>query len=137
VDEHPPIIISAKIESEVANLDSDDNKEEFLNLYGLEENGLKKIITASRSLLGLQCFYTCSHIEARAWNIPLSATAKQAAGIIHSDFEKGFIKAETISYDEYVKFSGNESQLRAAGKYRAEGASYVVKDGDVMHFKFT
>jgi GTP-binding protein YchF len=135
--EHPPIVVSAKIESEVANLDTEENKQEFLKLYGLEENGLKKIITASREMLGLQCFYTCSHIEARAWTIPISTTAKQAAGTIHSDFEKGFIKAETISYSDYVKFSGDEYQLRAAGKYRAEGASYLVKDGDVMHFKFS
>jgi len=133
----PPIIISAKIEEELANLENEEAKQEFLQMYGMGSYGLKKIIATSREILGLSCYYTVGPTEARSWTIPVGANAKQAAGEIHSDFEKGFIKADTISFDDFVRLKGNENQIRAEGKFRAEGATYVVKDGDVLLFKFS
>ncbi len=128
------VVISAQIESEVALLDSAE-RAEFLETLGLEEPGLNRLIHEAYALLGLQTYFTVGPKEARAWTIPVGATAPQAAGVIHSDFEKGFIRAETVAYPDYITFNG-ESGAREVGKLRAEGKTYVVKDGDVMHFLF-
>ncbi len=128
------VVISAKIESEIAMLDPEE-RTEFLETLGLEEPGLNRLIHEAYALLGLQTYFTVGPKEARAWTIPVGATAPQSAGVIHTDFEKGFIRAETIAYDDYVRLNG-ESGAREAGKLRAEGKEYVVKDGDVMHFRF-
>ena len=140
VEEHakaegsPVVVISALIESEIAMLDEDE-QEEFLETLGLEEPGLNRVIRAGYNLLDLQTYFTVGPKEARAWTVPVGATAPQAAGIIHGDFEKGFIRAETIAFPDYVELGG-ESGAKEAGKMRAEGKEYVVKDGDVMHFRF-
>ncbi len=102
---------------------------------GLEESGLARLAREAYALLGLQSYFTSGVQETRAWTIPVGAKAPQAAGVIHTDFERGFIKAETASYEDYVAYNG-EAGCRAAGKLRQEGKEYVVKDGDVMHFKF-
>ena len=128
------VVISAKIESETAVL-TDEEQKEFLESLGLEEPGLNRVIRAGYELLGLQTYFTVGPKEARAWTIKKGTTAPQAAGVIHGDFEKGFIKAETIAFEDYVKFKG-ESGAKEAGKARQEGREYVVQDGDVMHFKF-
>jgi len=128
------VVISAQIESEIAVLDDDEQKE-FLETLGLEEPGLNRLIREAYKLLGLQTYFTVGPKEARAWTIPVGATAPQAAGVIHTDFEKGFIRGETIAFDDYVALKG-EAGAKEAGKMRAEGKAYVVKDGDVMHFLF-
>ena len=128
------VVISAKIESEIALLDAAE-RAEFLEAIGLEEPGLNRLIHDAYALLGLQTYFTTGPKEARAWTIPVGSTAPQAAGVIHTDFEKGFIRAETIAYDDYVRLSG-EAGAREAGKMRLEGKEYVVRDGDVMHFRF-
>ena len=128
------VVISAKIESEIAVL-SDEEELEFLRSMGLEEPGLNKVIHAGYDLLGFQTYFTAGPKEARAWTIRKGMTAPQAAGVIHGDFEKGFIRAETIAYDDYVKFGG-EAGAKEAGKMRQEGKDYVVQEGDVMLFKF-
>jgi ribosome-binding ATPase len=133
-DDANSVVISARIESEIAMLEPDERKE-FLETLGLEEPGLNRLIREAYSLLGLQTYFTVGPKEARAWTIPIGATAPQAAGEIHTDFEKGFIRAETIAYDDYVALKG-EAKAREAGKLRAEGKTYVVKDGDVLHFLF-
>ncbi|HEX8660544.1 MAG TPA: DUF933 domain-containing protein, partial [Brevundimonas sp.] len=107
----------------------------FLESLGLAEPGLNRLIREAYALLGLQSYFTVGPKEARAWTIPIGATAPQAAGVIHTDFEKGFIRAETIAYDDFVALKG-EAKAREAGKLRAEGKAYVVKDGDVMNFLF-
>ncbi|MHC3127919.1 GTP-binding protein [Brevundimonas sp. GN22] len=128
------VVISAQIESEIAVLD-DEESAEFLDTLGLEEPGLNRLIREAYKLLGLQTYFTVGPKEARAWTIPVGATAPQAAGVIHTDFEKGFIRGETIAYDDYIALKG-EAGAKEAGKMRAEGKSYIVKDGDVMHFLF-
>ena len=128
------IIISAKIESELAQLD-DDEQAEYLSELDLEEPGLNRLIRTSYGLLNLQTYFTCGPKEARAWTVKIGATAPQAAGVIHTDFEKGFIRAETISFDDYIALNG-EAGAKEAGKMRLEGKEYIVKDGDVMHFRF-
>jgi GTP-binding protein YchF len=128
------VVISAKIESEIAVL-SDEEQKDFLESLGLVEPGLNRVIRAGYELLGLQTYFTVGPKEARAWTIKKGTTAPQAAGVIHGDFEKGFIKAETIAYADYVKFNG-ESGAKEAGKARQEGKDYIVQDGDVMHFRF-
>ena len=128
------VVISARIESEIALLDPEE-RAEFLETLDLTEPGLNRLIHEAYKLLGLQTYFTVGPKEARAWTIPVGATAPQAAGVIHSDFEKGFIRAETVAYDDYVALKG-EAGAREAGKLRAEGKAYVVKDGDVMHFLF-
>jgi GTP-binding protein YchF len=128
------VVISAQIESEIAVLDDEEQKE-FLETLGLEEPGLNRLIREAYKLLGLQTYFTVGPKEARAWTIPVGATAPQAAGVIHTDFEKGFIRGETIAFDDYVALKG-EAGAKEAGKLRAEGKAYVVKDGDVMHFLF-
>jgi GTP-binding protein YchF len=128
------VVISAKIEAEIALLDEHE-RAEFLEAIGLEEPGLNRLIHEGYALLGLQTYFTAGPKESRAWTIPVGATAPQAAGVIHTDFEKGFIRAETIAYDDYVRLNG-ETGAREAGKMRLEGKEYVVQDGDVMHFRF-
>lgn len=128
------IPISAKIEAELAQLDPDDQAE-FLATYGLTEPGLHSLTRACYNLLGLQTYFTAGPKEVRAWTIPIGATAPQAAGVIHTDFEKGFIRAEVIAYDDYVTYRG-ESGAKEAGRLRLEGKEYVVHEGDVMHFRF-
>jgi GTP-binding protein YchF len=128
------VVISAKIESEIALLDSAE-RAEFLEAIGLEEPGLNRLIHEGYALLGLQTYFTAGPKEARAWTITVGATAPQAAGVIHTDFEKGFIRAETIAYEDYVRLGG-EVPAKEAGKMRLEGKDYVVRDGDVMHFRF-
>ncbi len=128
------VVVSAAIESEIVAMEPDDRKE-FLGELGLEESGLARVIRAGYDLLGLKTFFTAGPKEARAWTFPDGAKAPQAAGEIHTDFERGFIRAETIAYDDYVALGG-ESGAREAGKLRQEGKEYVVKDGDVMMFKF-
>jgi ribosome-binding ATPase len=128
------VVISAKIESEIALLDASE-RAEFLETLGLTEPGLNRLIREAYALLGLQTFFTAGPKEARAWTAPVGATAPQAAGVIHTDFEKGFIRAETIAYADYVRLGG-EAGARDAGKLRAEGKDYVVREGDVLHFRF-
>jgi len=128
------VVISAQIESEIAQLDSAE-RAEFLETLGLAEPGLNRLIHEAYALLGLQTYFTVGPKEARAWTIHVGDTAPQSAGVIHTDFERGFISAETIAYDDFVKFNG-ETGAAEAGKMRKEGKSYVVKDGDVMHFRF-
>src|SRR3982751_996827 len=128
------VAISAQIESEIAMLDPSE-RAEFLETLGLTEPGLNKLIREAYHLLGLQTYFTVGPKEARAWTIHKGDTAPQAAGVIHTDFEKGFIRAETIAYDDYVRLKG-EAGARDAGKLRQEGKEYVVKDGDVMNFRF-
>ena len=128
------VIISAKIEEEISQLEVDE-AEMFLNELGLEEAGLDRLIRAGYALLDLQTYFTAGPKEARAWTIRNGYLAPQAAGVIHGDFERGFIRAETIAYDDYVSFGG-EGPAKEAGKMRAEGKGYAVQDGDVMHFLF-
>jgi ribosome-binding ATPase len=128
------VVISAKIESELAQL-ADDEQAEYLESLGLEEPGLNRLIRTGYDLLGLQTYFTAGPKETRAWTIKRGATAPQAAGVIHTDFEHGFIRAETINYDDYVSLGG-EQGAKEAGKMRLEGKDYIVQDGDVMHFRF-
>ena len=129
------VVISAKIESEVAALDSAEEKQEFLEALDLTETGLARVIRAGYALLDLITFFTVGPKEARAWTVQRNARAPQAAGVIHTDFERGFIRAETITYDDFVA-CGGEQGAKDAGKMRAEGKDYVAKDGDVFHFRF-
>ena len=126
------VVVSAAIEAEIATMAPED-RAEFLADLGLEETGLARVIRAGYALLHLLTFFTVGPKEARAWTVHTGATAPEAAGEIHTDFEKGFIRAETIAYDDYVALGG-EARAREAGKLRAEGKSYIVHDGDVMHF---
>ena len=128
------VIVSAAIEAEISQLDSGD-KAEFLAELGLEETGLARLIRAGYGLLDLLTFFTVGPKEARAWTVAKGATAPMAAGVIHTDFQRGFIRAETIAYDDYVANSG-EAGAKDAGKLRIEGADYQVIDGDVFHFRF-
>ncbi len=126
--------VCAAIESELAQLDADE-QQEFLADLGLSEPGLDRLIHAAYRLLGLQTYFTAGEKEVRAWTVKVGATAPQAAGVIHSDFEKGFIRAEVVGYDDFVSCKG-EAGAREAGKWRLEGKEYVLSDGDVMHFRF-
>ncbi|MEC8195717.1 MAG: DUF933 domain-containing protein, partial [Pseudomonadota bacterium] len=128
------VIISAQIEEEISQLE-DEEAEMFLGEMGLEEAGLDRLIRAGYELLHLETYFTVGPKEARAWTIRKGTMAPQAAGVIHGDFEKGFIRAETIAYDDYIACNG-ESGAKEAGKMRAEGKGYEVQDGDVMHFLF-
>lgn len=128
------VAVCAAIEAEIVELE-DDEKIEFLADMGLDEPGLDRVIRAGYALLGLQTYFTAGEKEVRAWTVPVGATAPQAAGVIHTDFERGFIRAEVISYDDFVEFKG-EHGAKDAGKLRSEGKDYIVKDGDVIHFRF-
>lgn len=134
IDGQQPVPISAKIEADLAELDAEEAAV-FMEELDLDESGLSRLIREAYKLLGLQSYFTSGETETRAWTIPVGAKAPQAAGVIHSDFERGFIKAETASYEDYVALGG-EKGCRDAGKLRQEGKDYVVQDGDVMHFKF-
>ena len=129
------IIISAKIESEINELDSLEEKKIFLDDLGLEESGSNKLIRASYRLLNLHSYFTAGEKEVKAWTIKIGDSAYDAAGQIHSDFQKGFICAEVISYKDYIEY-GSEIKVKEAGKMRLEGKDYVVSDGDIMHFRF-
>ena len=129
------LVISAKIESEIAELDDYEERQMFLQEIGLEESGMVRLIQSAYSLLNLRTYFTAGTQEVKAWTINKGDKAPIAAGVIHSDFEKGFIRAEVIKYDDYVKY-GSEAACRAAGKLYVEGKDYVVEDGDVMHFLF-
>ena len=126
--------ICNKLEAEIAELD-DDERQEFLAEMGMSEPGLNRVIRAGYQLLGLQTYFTAGEKEVRAWTVPVGATAPQGAGKIHTDFERGFIKAEVIAYPDFIQFNG-EQGAREAGKWRLEGKEYVIDDGDVIHYKF-
>jgi ribosome-binding ATPase YchF (GTP1/OBG family) len=128
------VVISAKIEEEISQL-ADDEAAMFLEEMGLHEAGLDRLIRAGHTLLGLSTYFTVGPKEARAWTITKGMLAPQAAGVIHGDFEKGFIRAETIAFEDYVAGNG-EAGAKEAGKFRVEGKTYEVKDGDVLHFLF-
>ncbi|WP_298634899.1 redox-regulated ATPase YchF [uncultured Umboniibacter sp.] len=128
------VVICNKMEAEIAELE-DDEKAEFLSELGWDEAGLDRVIRAGYDLLGLHTYFTAGVKEVRAWTIPIGATAPQAAGKIHTDFEKGFIRAEVIGYDNYIEYNG-EAGSKEAGKWRLEGKEYIVADGDVIHFRF-
>ena len=128
------VAVCAAIEAEIAEL-SDEEKGEFMADLGLEEPGLDRVIRAGYELLGLQTYFTAGEKEVRAWTVKIGATAPQGAGVIHTDFERGFIRAEVIGYDDYIANNG-ESGAKEAGKWRLEGKEYIVKDGDVIHFRF-
>ena len=134
IDGCTPVPISAQVEADLAELEPDE-RQEYLEALGLSEGGLARLVREAYRLLGLQSYFTSGPTETRAWTIPVGAKAPQAAGVIHTDFERGFIKAETASYSDYVELGG-EAGCRAAGKLRQEGKDYVVQDGDIMHFKF-
>jgi GTP-binding protein YchF len=128
------VAVCAAIESELSQLE-DDERDEFLAEMGQSEPGLNRVIRAGYKLLGLQTYFTAGVKEVRAWTIPVGATAPQAAGKIHTDFERGFIRAEVTAYDDFVRLKG-EAGAKEAGKLRLEGKDYIVADGDVMHFRF-
>ncbi|ASP37199.1 redox-regulated ATPase YchF [Bacterioplanes sanyensis] len=128
------VVVCNKIEAEIAELD-DEDKDEFLADMGMEEAGLDRVIRAGYELLGLQTYFTAGVKEVRAWTIKIGATAPRAAAAIHTDFERGFIRAEVIGYDDFIAHNG-ETGARDAGKWRLEGKDYIVKDGDVIHFRF-
>jgi len=131
----PCVVISARIEAEIAMLPTPEDKQEFLSSLGLAETGLSRIIKAGYSLLNLVTYFTVGPKEARAWTITKGTMGPGAAGVIHTDFEKGFIRAETIAYGDYIAGKG-EAGAKEAGKFRLEGKEYVVQDGDVLHFRF-
>lgn len=129
------IVLAVATEADITELESYEERQLFLEDIGLDEAGASKLIRSAYKLLNLQTYFTAGVKEVRAWTIEVGDTAPQAAGVIHSDFEKGFIRAEVIAYDDFVKY-GSESKVKEAGKMRVEGKEYVVKDGDVMHFRF-
>lgn len=135
VEQAEVLYISAAIESEIAVLDDFEDRKAFLEDLGLEESGVSRLITATYRLLNLITYFTAGEKEVKAWTISMGMTAPQAAGVIHTDFEKGFIKAEVIKYDDFIRY-GSEAACRDAGKLNIEGKDYIVKDGDVMHFRF-
>ena len=135
-DENAEILVLAvATEADIAELESYEERQMFLEDIGLEEPGVSKLIRSAYKLLDLQTYFTAGVKEVRAWTIPVGSTAPKAAGVIHTDFENGFIRAEVIAYDDYVAY-GSEAKVKEAGKMRVEGKEYIVKDGDVMHFRF-
>jgi ribosome-binding ATPase YchF (GTP1/OBG family) len=126
--------VCAAVESEIAELD-DDSKAEFMQSLGLEEPGLNRIIRVGFTLLGLHTYFTAGPKEVRAWTIRKGDTAPRAAGVIHTDFERGFIRAEVVAFGDYIKYKG-EQGAKDAGKWRSEGKEYIVKDGDIILFRF-
>lgn len=129
------LIIGAKIEADIMDLETYDERQLFLDELGLDEPGVNRLIRSAYSLLDLQTYFTAGVKEVRAWTVPIGATAPQAAGVIHTDFEKGFIRAEVMTYNDFVTL-GSEAAVKEAGKFRVEGKEYIVQDGDVMHFRF-
>lgn len=130
----PVVPVCAAIEAEMVELDEEEKKE-FLSEMGLNEPGLNRVIRAGHGLLGLQTYFTAGVKEVRGWTVKVGATAPEAAGVIHTDFQKGFIRAEVTSYEDFIKYNG-ENGAKEAGKLRLEGKDYIVQDGDVMHFRF-
>jgi len=128
------VAVCAALEEEIAELD-DEDKADFLEGMGQDEPGLNRVIRAAYELLGLQTYFTAGVKEVRSWTVKKGATGPQAAGVIHSDFEKGFIRAEVTAYEDFIQFKG-DAGAKTAGKQRLEGKEYIVKDGDVMHFRF-
>ncbi|WP_127020235.1 redox-regulated ATPase YchF [Flagellimonas beolgyonensis] len=129
------IFLAVGTEADITELETYEERQMFLEDLGLTEPGSAKLIRGAYRLLNLETYFTAGVKEVRAWTIPVGATAPQAAGVIHTDFEKGFIRAEVISYDDYIKF-GSEAKVKEAGRMRVEGKEYIVKDGDIMHFRF-
>jgi ribosome-binding ATPase YchF (GTP1/OBG family) len=129
------LVLAVGIEADINELDDYEERQMFLQDMGLDEPGSSKLIRSAYKLLKQQTYFTAGVKEVRAWTIDIGATAPQSAGVIHTDFEKGFIRAEVIAYDEYVNY-GSEAKVKEAGKMRVEGKNYIVKDGDVMHFLF-
>jgi ribosome-binding ATPase YchF (GTP1/OBG family) len=128
------VAICNKLESEIVELE-DDERLEFLNDMGMDEPGLDKVIRAAYELLGLQTYFTAGVKEVRAWTVKVGATAPEAAAVIHTDFQKGFIRAEIIGYDDFIDNKG-EQGAKDAGRWRLEGKEYIVQDGDIIHFRF-
>ena len=129
------VVLAVGTEADITELETFEERQMFLEDLGLSEPGSAKLIRGAYRLLDLETYFTAGEKEVRAWTIPVGATAPQAAGVIHTDFEKGFIRAEVIGYDDYVNY-GSEQKVKEAGKMRVEGKDYVVQDGDVMHFRF-
>lgn len=129
------LVLAVGIEADITELEDYEERKLFLEDIGLDESGAAKLIRSAYTLLNQQTYFTAGEKEVRAWTIPVGATAPQAAGVIHTDFEKGFIRAEVIKYDDYVQF-GSEAKVKEAGKLNVEGKEYIVQDGDVMHFRF-
>ena len=129
------MVIAAKTEEDIAELESYDDKQLFLEELGLEESGVNRLIKKAYALLNLETFITAGEMEVKAWTYKKGWKAPQCAGVIHTDFEKGFIRAEVIKYDDYIRY-GSEAAVREAGKMGIEGKDYVVQDGDIMHFRF-
>jgi hypothetical protein len=129
------LVVAAKIESEIAEFDSYEERQMFLQEIGLEESGVARLIKSAYHLLDLQTYLTAGVQEVRAWTFHRGWKAPQCAGVIHTDFEKGFIRAEVIKYDDFIKY-GSEAAVKEAGKMSVEGKDYVVEDGDIMHFRF-
>jgi hypothetical protein len=129
------IVLAVGTEADITELDDYEERQMFLADIGLEEAGVARLVRSAYKLLNLQTYFTAGVKEVRAWTIPIGSTAPQAAGVIHTDFEKGFIRAETIAYEDFVSF-GSEAKVKEAGKMKVEGKEYIVKDGDVMHFRF-
>ena len=129
------LVIAGKLEAEIAELDDEADRKEFLEDAGLEEPGVNKLVRAAYDILNLQSFFTAGKMEVKAWTIKKGMTAPQAAGVIHSDLERGFIRAEVMTYEDFVKY-GSEHAVKEAGKFRVEGKNYVVKDGDILHIRF-
>jgi len=129
------LVVAAKIESEIAELDTYEEREMFLHEIGLKESGVSRLIQSAYRLLNLQTFFTAGPQEVRAWTFHKGWKAPQCAGVIHTDFEKGFIRAEVIKYEDFIAY-GSENAVKEAGKMSVEGKDYVVQDGDIMHFRF-
>ena len=129
------LVIGTKIESDIAEFDKFEERQMFLDELGLEEAGVNRLIRSAYSLLDLQTYFTAGVKEVRAWTVPVGATAPQAAGVIHTDFEKGFIRAEVMTYSDFIELR-SEAAVKDAGKLRVEGKTYIVQDGDIMHFRF-
>ena len=129
------LVIGAKIESDITELETYDERKMFLDELGIEEPGVNRLIIAAYALLQLQTYFTVGVKEVRAWTITKGMTAPQAAGVIHTDFEKGFIRAEVMKYNDFTTL-GSENAVKDAGKFKVEGKEYVVEDGDIMHFRF-
>ena len=127
--------LAVSTEADINDLDSYEERKMFLDDLGLEEPGVSRLIRKTYKLLNLQTYFTAGEKEVRAWTIPVGSSAPQSAGVIHSDFEKGFIKAEVISFEDLINY-GSELKVREAGKIRVEGKEYILQDGDVMHFRF-
>ena len=134
-NESKVLVIAGKLEAEIAELEDEEDRKAFLEDAGLEEPGVNKLVRAAYDILNLQSFFTAGKMEVKAWTIKKGMTAPQAAGVIHSDLERGFIRAEVMSYEDFIKY-GSEQAVKEAGKFRVEGKNYVVQDGDILHIRF-